>query len=333
MILKQHPEDFIVNEILQLYFDDAGEYTYYQLTKKNLTTIEAIGKIADIFNIKISYINFAGTKDKAAVTSQHISVYKGSSKDLIKEFPQANAFLHLSFLGKGKERLNLGSLEGNSFSIIVREALDNPSKIDFIVNYFDDQRFGNNKNNHVVGKLLIKAKFDEACKIIGLPVEGRNYVKALQTLHKKTLQMYIHAYQSFLFNEICKTYVEKKYKKKLKPIEHNLGTLYNVNEKPEKIKNIEIPLIGFGFDFDTIKDKQLKQIIEQILKQENIYPRDFIIRSLQGFSSEGGTRNLFAKVSNLDILQMDEKTYKITFSLPKASYGTVVIKSMFSSSS
>ena len=312
MIIKQHPEDFIVNEILKLEFDETGDYSYYKLIKKNLNTIEAVDIAANILKKDIKHINFAGTKDKQAVTTQYISIFKGPHKNIEKEFSDKNASLQLNYLGKGKERLNLGSLEGNSFIIIVRDAEKKPEKISFIVNYFDDQRFGRNKNNHIIGKLLLKNKFKEACEIIGLAVEKNNFVRAMQQMHKKKLQMYIHAYQSYLFNETCKMYVQQKYK-----------------TKKMKIKKIKIPIIGFGFDGQTIDDKELKKILSKIMEDEEITPRDFVIRPLQGMSAEGNERYLFAAVRNLEIQEIDKKTYKISFFLQKGSYATIAVKSMF----
>ncbi len=337
MILKQQPEDFIVNEILDLSYDEKGKYSYYQLTKKNLNTIEAIELVAKIFNVEIKYINFAGTKDKQAVTKQFISIAHGPAKDITQEIPQNNSFLHLSYLGRGIERLNIGSLTGNAFAITVREAEKEPTEIQWIVNYFDDQRFGAAQKNHLIGKLLLKQKFKEACELIGLVAEKNNYVQALQSMHKKKLQLFIHAYQGWLFNRTISEYVQQKYKTKtkvptIKFINYNLGELAIVLNKivlDKKIIELNVPIIGFGFDIESVQDTILKEIIEKIMYDEEITQRDFVIRSLQGMSSEGGERTLFANVQDLEIQKIDAKTYKITFNLQKGSYATIAVKSMF----
>ncbi|MBI5392337.1 tRNA pseudouridine(13) synthase TruD [Candidatus Woesearchaeota archaeon] len=323
MILKQNPEDFLVDEILTLAFDENGNYSYYKLTKKNLNTIEAVEIIAHAFRKEIKYINFAGTKDKHAVTMQYLSIFKGPNKDIEKEFAEKNAFLQLQYLGKGKERLNLGTLDGNSFTIIARDAHKKPEKISRTINFFDNQRFGRNENNHIIGKLLMKQKFKEACEMIGLTAENNNFVKALQQLHKKKLQMYIHAYQSYLFNLTCTQYIEEKYN--LKQTDYNLKDL----ERDNRINKIKIPIIGFGFDCEAIEDKSLKNILLRMMENEKITPRDFVIRSLQGMSAEGNERDLFVAVQNLKIEEIDKKTYKISFFLQKGSYATIAVKSMF----
>jgi tRNA pseudouridine13 synthase len=323
MILKQHPEDFIVNEIIELKFEEKGNYSYYKLTKKNLNTIDAVEIVSNIFNKNIKHINFAGTKDKAAVTTQYISIFKGAPKNFEMMFKEKNALIKLAYLGQGKERLNLGALNGNSFAIIVRDAHKKPENICRIVNLFDSQRFGKNCNNHIIGKLLLKNKFKDACEMIGLNAENNNFIKALRQLHKKKLQMYIHAYQSFLFNRTCTLYIEEKYK--LKDADYNLKDL----DKDMKVKQIKIPIIGFGFDCESIEDKSLKKVLSRIMNEEDINPRDFVIRSLQGMSAEGNERDLFANVENLEIHEIDKKTYKLSFFLQKGSYATIAVKTMF----
>ncbi len=219
--IKQIQEDFIVKEISKLKFDNKGKYSYYLLKKKNYTTIDAIDIIKKKINIKKKYINFAGTKDKKAITEQHISIQNGPKTDLkLKD-------IELKFLGKGNERLNLGDLKGNEFMITVRN-LDNKeidglkkkykNIIKKIPNYFDEQRFGINKNNHIIGKYIIKKEFNKACELIPevkdyLNKKPNDFIGALRSLNKKILRIYIHSYQSYLFNKTVDEYLKLKKKK------------------------------------------------------------------------------------------------------------------------
>ena len=145
MLLKSKPEDFIVEEINDLHLHESGSYSYYKLKKTNLETNSALQKIADLWKINPKYINIAGNKDKVAITTQFLSISKGPEKDLKTEN------LELTFLGKKNDRLNLGTLDGNKFTITVRKIsaeerinlLKNTQRADFLfVNYYDDQRFG-----------------------------------------------------------------------------------------------------------------------------------------------------------------------------------------------
>ncbi len=308
--IKQIPEDFIVMEINKLDFDENGEYSYYLLKKKNYNTIDAISKVCNIFRVDDKFANFAGTKDRVAVTEQYISINRGPEKDL-----NLND-IELKFLGHGKERLNLGMLDGNVFEITVRNIIKIPKKNEklLIINYFDDQRFGKNNDNHIIGKLIIKGKFEEACKMLPeceaiLSGSPNNFVGALRSIPKKILKLYIHAYQSHLWNKTAEE-ISKKQK-----------------------TNIKIPIIGFGTEFN---EKKIEKICEKILKEENVNLREFIIRKIPDLSDEGTKRDLYVIPKNLDIgkLEDDElnsgmQKVKIKFFLPPGAYATNVIKSLF----
>ena len=112
--IKQQPEDFIVEEVLTLSIQEKGEYSYYRLKKTNLEQNKALDIIAKVFNINRKYINIAGMKDKAAITTQTISIRNGPKKNIKKDD------LELTFLGHGDERISLGQLEKNKF-IITKE--------------------------------------------------------------------------------------------------------------------------------------------------------------------------------------------------------------------
>ena len=306
--LKQIPQDFIVKEINNLRFSETGQYSYYLLKKTNYNTIDAIKKISEYWNIDDKFFNFAGTKDKVAVTEQYISISKGPKKDLsLKD-------IELNFLGCGVERLNLGALIGNYFEITVRNIESQPKKKELFLNLFDSQRFGRNDDNHVVGKFILKGKFKEACELIDetkafLEKTPNNFVGALRLIPKKTLKMYVHAYQSFLWNKVA----------------------LEIKDKVDKTSKLE--LIGFGTKFSN---SDVKKIYEKIMVEEGITFRDFINRSIPELSEEGTTRDLFVKTSDLSIgeitddeLNIDKKKVLITFSLPPGAYATNVIKELF----
>ena len=111
--IKQLPEDFIVKEINDIKFDDNGQYSYFLLKKKNYNTLRAIQQISKKLRINEKNIEFAGNKDKNAITEQVISIYKGN-----KNIENINIKdIELKFLGQGNERIFLGNLKGNEFII------------------------------------------------------------------------------------------------------------------------------------------------------------------------------------------------------------------------
>lgn len=300
MLIKQTPEDFEVIEITDLEMK-GGDYAYYRLVKKGWNTLDAIRKISDLTGKNRNDFGFAGNKDKNAVTTQYFSCFHGT-KDLEKIKIKD---VKIEFLGKGAERINLGDLIANKFRIIVRN-LDNEKKINSkrILNLFDEQRFGVNNENAEIGKLILQKKFKEACEKLNLEVEDNSPINSLRKVERKTLRLYLNAYQSKLWNEVAESLKE----------EHET-----------------IPLIGYLTKFDG----EAKEIYEEILKREGISKIDFMIRSYPEMSMEGAERKMFLELEDLEVKYEDDELNKgkkkaiVTFTLGKGQYGTLAVKELF----
>jgi len=324
--IKQLPEDFIVKEISYIKPEDNGNYSYFILKKRNYATIKALKVISDKLKKPIKHFGFAGNKDKIAITQQLISIKNTNIRDFgFKD-------IELKYLGNSNEPVSLGDLEGNEFVITVRNLDKN--KINYVKkiinnkmlvpNYFGEQRFS--KNNYLIGKEIIKRNFKKALWLIlshewdiEKPVKDyikknkNDYIGALRKINKKLLKLYVHSYQSRLWNKAAEEYIISA----------------GIKE------NTAIPIIGFGLE--EIKDKKLKKIIDKIMEKENIFPRDFIISQLPELSSEGNDRDLFIRINNLRIIKTDKDELNknkqkmiVSFSLRKGSYATEVIKYLFS---
>ena len=309
MRIKERPEDFVVEEMIVLDCS-GGYYSYWQLKKTNLNTLEAVQRIAEKLGIPFKYIKYAGNKDKRAVTTQYISIYKAA-----KERVRSLQDLELSFVGLGKEPIHLGQHHGNIFRITVRDAEDAELNISPCPNYFGTQRFS--KNNVEVGRAIIKREWSKAAHAVSnkdvqeyLRVHPHDYVGALKQLPKQLLRLYIHSYQSHMWNKTAKRCIA------------------------ECELSFAIPIIGFG---TGILDDDISKIVKEVIQEENIVPRDFIIRELPEFSSEGGERELWMQVTDLklgrhepDELHHGKKKMVVEFTLPKGSYATVLIEHLFS---
>ncbi len=316
--IKQSPEDFIVEEIPKDLPLGKGDYTYFILEKKNWNTREAIKAIAARLKVKERFFNVAGIKDKRAITKQYISVYK-VKPDRLERLKIKD--IHITVLGKGNERLRLGQLYGNKFKIRVRNADCEPQEVSFIENYYDNQRFGG--KNKILGRAIVKKEFRKACFSLGIRWESGDYIGALRQLGKNILRFYVNSYQSYLFNEALERYLKEKYKTSFL-VDYSEGT-FTFSE--EKLKNQKFPILGFLTEFN---DKDVERIYYQIMKEEKLDKRDFIIKQIPELSSEGSERDMFSEVKELEIKKESNKTYFITFILPPGSYATIVIKKMFS---
>ena len=325
--IKQIPEDFLVSEVVDMFIGKGGKYSCYSLWKNNCTTEYAIGAIAHAFGKRRKFINYSGTKDRVAVTEQYISIMNG---------PQRNLDLNnikLSYLGRVNERINLSTHVANDFEIVVRaiDGVKAPRKVKRIPNYFDEQRFGMRRDNHFIGKLIIQKKFKEAARMLPecldhLKQYPNDGVGALRKIHKRTLWLYVHAYQSFLWNKIASEYMKKFKHKKIKYV---LGEL---TVPTEKVENINIPLIGY----ETKIPNEIAFIANDIMTKEDVKKEDFEIKEIPEMVSKGADRNLLMPLEELELgtLEKDElntgkRKCKVSFRLPKGSYATMAIRCLF----
>lgn len=186
--LKRSPEDFIVEEIpLDIKRKSDGKNTIIKVKLRNWETNRFVMKLAKELKVNRNSINFAGTKDKRAITVQYFCIrdFNGNLKINLKDAEILESF-------RTDYCLDLGDLYGNMFKIVVSDAEDD-GRIENILkefspyfqfpNYFGVQRFGSSRPvTHIVGKFIILGRFDEAVRhYIGLTfdfdrnLEARKY--------------------------------------------------------------------------------------------------------------------------------------------------------------
>jgi tRNA pseudouridine13 synthase len=124
-----------------------------------------------------------------------------------------------------------------------------------------------------------------------------DFIGALRILPKTLKLMFVHAYQSYLFNKMLDYAV--KY----------------------KIKVDELPLVGYG---SKLNDWQ-----KEILKKEGIGLDNFHVKFLPELSAEGLMRKAFIELNDLKITRGKKEEYLLEFSLPKGTYATTVIDFLF----
>lgn len=320
MIIKSTPEDFIVEEI-PIGFSGKGDYTIYRLTKKDYNTESAVEYICNKFNIPRKNIKYAGSKDRHAITTQYISIYKDSGRLSIDSDD-----IKLRFFSFHDEPLSLGSLLGNKFNITIRalsvedqDAFNKHFSQRFIFpNYFDDQRFSD--NNYEIGLSILKRDFKRACELANIEAENNDYVNALKKIPSKTLLFYIHAVQAYIFNMELTEIIMKTGRYYLK--DYSKGKLAFLEDRnyDALCRSSMLKLAGFdSHDSDESNNNPLAEL--------GLSPRDFIIKQFPELSVEGTERacfvdtNIFYKKEGDDIF--------LEFSLPKGCYATMLIKALF----
>ena len=100
--------------------DLGGKYLHFSLYKENKDTMESISYLARQLKTNVRFFQFAGTKDRRAVTVQRVSV----ERVLVNPLISAGRTLRNAYIGNFEYRphsLQLGELTGNEFVITLRD--------------------------------------------------------------------------------------------------------------------------------------------------------------------------------------------------------------------
>jgi tRNA pseudouridine13 synthase len=156
-ILRHVPEDFVVCEIPLYDPSGDGEHLFLTIEKRNLTTADATAKICTALGVDVGSAGHAGMKDRRAVATQTISVPFAAHRSPDEALAAGSADLVVTRAVRHRHKLRPGHLQGNRFSIVVREI--QPSAIEGVVaelgeigrrgvpNAFGRQRFGRDGQN------------------------------------------------------------------------------------------------------------------------------------------------------------------------------------------
>ena len=323
--IKQVPEDFRVAEVPKLKPGGEGRYYYFWMKKKNLNTIRAVKIASRGLKIGMDRFGWAGNKDKNAVTSQLVSI-QSPVRFREKKFEEG---VELKFFGKGDERIFIGNLSGNCFEIVLRgvsrkavpaieENFRDLKRRGVIPNFFGEQRFGG--INLLIGKALLSRDFERAAELI-YRKKMPDPVPAIRKVHRSSLSLYLHSYQSLMFNEMLSAYISERCSDNTEVREGGFSFLFP--RRP--VENSELPIIGFGTELED----------QAVLKRHGLDRRSFVIRQLPGLSLEGSSRPAFAGISGLEMSLLGEDDLNrgrekigVKFSLPKGSYATVALKAL-----
>lgn len=357
--IKEQVDDFRVKELAS-HNTGEGNHLIVRLRKQNMTTMQAVDKLSKMLHISRNRINYAGNKDKRAITEQYISI-KGVEKEEVRNV-YTDEF-NLEVVGRNG-KIGLGNLKANRFDIAVRNmklpiedirdrVLRMVEQMDGkMPNYFGQQRFGSRMITHQVGRHILRQEYEEAVwTYIAKPyedeyksirkvreelwetreVEGAaerfpkkfrhekallyhltknpgDYRGAIKRLPEGLQQMFVHAYQSWVYNR----------------------TLSQLLEEDWYDEEYEIPLVGYKTEFN---DNRPDEIIQEVLEEEGVERDDFRKPDFRELQSEGAFRRAFADFRNFEILEVEEDELNMAknkmrtgFDLPKGCYATVFLR-------
>ncbi|TFG91418.1 MAG: tRNA pseudouridine(13) synthase TruD [Syntrophobacterales bacterium] len=196
-VIKEMAEDFVVTEIPLYLPCGEGEHAYVEIEKSGVTTLDAIRRIARSLGISERDIGYAGLKDSRGITRQTLSIPRVETDRLLALSLQGITILSAN---RHRNKLKLGHLAGNSFTIRVRsvesDALKKATAILAVLtkrgvpNYFGSQRYGGLGNSHLIGRALVRRDFKGAIDaIMGDPamVRDEHWRQAVETYHRGDL--------------------------------------------------------------------------------------------------------------------------------------------------
>ena len=160
----------------------AEKFCRFALYKENLDSGAALALLARTLHCSLASLGLAGTKDKRAVTVQHVTAYKVLPERLEKASQRLRG-LKAGNYELVRDALHLGDASGNHFEITLRgvqggsladvAAAAGSLKARGFINYYGLQRFGSGAApTHSIGLQLLKGEWREAVRLILQPHEG-----------------------------------------------------------------------------------------------------------------------------------------------------------------
>ncbi|XP_031310566.1 pseudouridylate synthase 7 homolog isoform X2 [Camelus dromedarius] len=386
-----------------------GSYCHFVLYKENKDTMDAINVLSKYLRVKPNIFSYMGTKDKRAITVQEIAVLKITAQRLA-HLNKCLMNFKLGNFSYQKNPLKLGELQGNHFTVVLRnitgtddqvqQAMNSLKEIGFI-NYYGMQRFGTTAvPTYQVGRAILQNSWAEVMDLILKPrsgaekgylvkcreewaktkdpaaalrklpvkrcVEGqllrglskygmKNIVSAFGIIPRNNRLMYIHSYQSYVWNNMVSQRIEEY---GLKPVPGDLvlkgATATYIEEEDVNnysIHDVVMPLPGF----DVIYPKhKISEAYREMLTADNL-DIDNMRHKIRDYSLSGAYRKIIIRPQNVswEVVAYDDpkiplfntdvdnlegkpppvfasegkyRALKMEFSLPPSTYATMAIR-------
>lgn len=354
--IKRYPEDFRVEEAIDISHKK-NDCVIFTLEKRNENTVGAIKKIAREMGISFQRFGYAGLKDKHAVTRQKVSV-RGVEKDDLPAADLRN--ITISEVERGDE-IQIGDHRGNRFEIVVRDVPSPLSDVsDVFPNFFGEQRLGGNEK---VGREMVRGDYEAAVKtlvtregmeeavvneeyellleqypytyersVLKQLAHGKDYLQALKSVPAHILTLYVHAYQSYLFNELLTMRLKRMdlqdvavgdiiCTEKFERRAYAKVTSSNITRVRNGNYSSVLPIVGYK----TRVYADTKSDLDLLLERENVSLEDFKMKKMPFLSVRRTYRKIVGEYEDLSWEHKDNALY-CEFFLPKGEYATVFIE-------
>ncbi len=157
-----------------------------------------------------------------------------------------------------------------------------------------------------------------------LAARSRDFIGAFHRLPKKLCQLFIQAYQSFLFNRFLSDSIRRGF---LKEDPANYTNKLTVDNR----EYLALPLIGYQ---QTVSTDEHSGFEKRILEDEGVQMGNFKIPLMPEISSKGKLRTALTPVRDLmdesseDEANVGKRKKSLSFALTKGSYATVLMREL-----
>lgn len=176
---------------------------------------------------------------------------------------------------------------------------------------------------------------------------GGGWVDAIDALPPNLQMMFVHAYQSYLFNEMLSLRIERglpldrpvvgdvvvPMDAKGNPQHENpvMTTERNVDLVARQVRAGRAFVTAALFGSDTVMaEGEPGEIEMRVVEDNGLQPQDFVIPGLPRCSSKGGRREVICPVKDISSEFRDDG-YTLRFSLPKGNYATCLMREFMKS--
>jgi tRNA pseudouridine13 synthase len=155
-----------------------------------------------------------------------------------------------------------------------------------------------------------------------------DFIGAFHRLPKKLCQLFVQAYQSYLFNRFLSENIRRGLLQE-SPADYTYKLTIDNREYPA------LPLVGYQQTLSTGKQGEIE---EKILEDEEVQLSSFKIPLMPVISSKGKLRTVVTPVKDFkmdasveDEANMGKRKVTLSLSLMKGSYATVLLRELMKS--
>lgn len=315
-LFRVHPEDFIVNEHIDIALSGAGEHLWLQVRKTGANTDWVAGQIARCAQVPASEVGYAGLKDRHAVTTQWFSVQLPGKAD--PDFAELPAEIEILHQQRHDKKLRRGALLSNQFILTLRQcagdfaaaaAICEQISQQGLPNYYGEQRFGHKLGNLTKAQQWFEGKF--------VPKQ------------RNQRSLYLSAARSWIFNHVLSARIQQNTWNQRVAGDAFMfegGSAWFADDASAdlnaRLASLDIHPTGVLWGRGELATQAAVRELE--LEQASKFPIFCAGLEKQGLKQE--RRALRIKVADLEFKLLADDTVRLAFSLPSGAYATVLLE-------